>query len=72
MSFSEYIKQPATIWKLVIAIFVLWSTYSYLYNSVADNTSRLDTIEEMNIDVTIMQIQTDIAWIRQSLESKDI
>ncbi len=68
MKFIEYLKQPLTIWKLVFGAFIVGVARTTLQNNIATNNERLDKFESMKIDVTIMQMQTDIAWIRQSLE----
>jgi len=70
MKIGEYLKQPATIRKIVVFIFVLWATWSSLNFQIQENHRSIHEFEEMKIDVTIMQMQTDIAWIRQALEKK--
>ena len=66
----EYIKHPLTIWKIVALIFVLWMTWSTLNYRIEYNNERLDKYDAMHIDVAIMQIQTDLAWIRKTLEKR--
>lgn len=68
MKFSEYLKQPATIWKIVAAVFVLWWSRVSLNYRIDDNTKSIAVIESMHLDVTIVKMQTDIAWIRKSME----
>lgn len=67
---KEYLKHPLTIWKIIALIFVLWMTRSSLNVKVEHNKERLDKYDSMHIDVAIMQIQTDLAWIRKTLEKR--
>ena len=65
---NDWLKQPATIWKIIVFIFLLWATYTSLRISVSSNTERLESLEELELDVSIAKIQTDISWIRNTLE----
>ena len=69
MKFIDYLKQPATIRKIVAAIFILWTGWASLNYRVEYNDSRLAKLEAMNIGVVIVQMQTDIARIRRDMES---
>jgi len=68
MKIWEYLKQPATLLKVVVWVFALGVTWSTLNYWITTNDKRLTSIEAMHYDVTIMQMQTDIAWIRKALE----
>lgn len=57
---KERLKQPATIWKVVIFIFWLWVTWSSL-------NYRIQRLEEFQSTVDIMEIQTTLKEISVDL-----
>jgi HAMP domain-containing protein len=56
----ERLKQPATIWKLVLFVFWLWVTWSSL-------NYRIQRLEEFKSTVDIMEIQTTLKEISVDL-----
>ena len=60
MLMVERLKQPATIWKLVLFVFWLWVTWSSL-------NYRIQRLEEFKSTVDIMEIQTTLKEISVDL-----
>lgn len=63
----ERLKQPATIWKLVLFVFwlgVTWSSLNYRVSRLEDFQSTVDIVE---IQTTLKEISTDLSWIKSEL-----
>ena len=63
----ERLKQPATIWKLVLFVFwlgVTWSSLNYRIQRLEEFQSTVDIVE---IQTTLKEISTDLSWIKSEL-----
>lgn len=63
----ERLKQPATIWKLVLFVFwlgVTWSSLNYRVSRLEEFQSTVDIVE---IQTTLKEISTDLSWIKSEL-----
>ncbi len=63
----ERLKQPSTIWKLVLFIFwlgVTWSSLNYRVSRLEEFQSTVDIVE---IQTTLKEISTDLSWIKSEL-----
>ena len=63
----ERLKQPATIWKLVLFVFWLGVTWSSLNYRVSRLEEFQDTVDIVEIQTTLKEISTDLSWIKQEL-----
>lgn len=63
----ERLKQPSTIWKLVLFIFWLGVTWSSLNYRVSRLEEFQDTVDIVEIQTTLKEISTDLSWIKQEL-----
>ena len=67
MLMVERLKQPATIWKLVLFVFwlgVTWSSLNYRVSRLEEFQSTVDIVE---IQTTLKEISTDLSWIKSKL-----
>ena len=63
----ERLKQPSTIWKLVLFVFwlgVTWSSLNYRISRLEEFQSTVDIVE---IQTTLKEISTDLSWIKSEL-----
>ena len=63
----ERLKQPATIWKLVLFVFwlgVTWSSLNFRIQRLEEFQSTVDIVE---IQTTLKEISTDLSWIKSEL-----
>lgn len=63
----ERLKQPSTIWKLVLFIFwlgVTWSSLNYRVSRLEEFQGTVDIVE---IQTTLKEISTDLSWIKSEL-----
>ena len=63
----ERLKQPATVWKLVLFVFwlgVTWSSLNYRIQRLEEFQSTVDIVE---IQTTLKEISTDLSWIKSEL-----
>lgn len=63
----ERLKQPSTIWKLVLFIFwlgVTWSSLNYRIQRLEEFQSTVDIV---GIQTTLKEISTDLSWIKSEL-----
>lgn len=63
----ERLKQPSTIWKLVLFVFwlgVTWSSLNYRVSRLEEFQSTVDIVE---IQTTLKEISTDLSWIKSEL-----
>lgn len=67
MLMVERLKQPSTIWKLVLFIFWLGVTWSSLNYRVSRLEEFQDTVDIVEIQTTLKEISTDLSWIKQEL-----
>lgn len=68
MLMVERLKQPATIWKLVLFVFwlgVTWSSLNYRVSRLEEFQSTVDIVE---IQTTLAEIKSDIAWIKVNID----
>ena len=63
----ERLKQPSTIWKLVLFIFWLGVTWSSLNYRISRLEEFQDTVDIVEIQTTLKEISTDLSWIKQEL-----
>lgn len=63
----ERLKQPATIWKLVLFVFWLGVTWSSLNYRVSRLEEFQETVDIVEIQTTLKEISTDLSWIKQEL-----
>jgi len=63
----ERLKQPSTIWKLVLFVFWLGVTWSSLNYRVARLEEFQSTVDVVEIQTTLKEISTDLSWIKSEL-----
>jgi hypothetical protein len=63
----ERLKQPATIWKLVLFVFWLWVTWSSLNFRIQRLEEFQSTVDIVEIQTTLKEISTDLSWIKSEL-----
>jgi hypothetical protein len=63
----ERLKQPATIWKLVLFVFWLGVTWSSLNYRIQRLEEFQDTVDIVEIQTTLKEISTDLSWIKSEL-----
>ncbi len=63
----ERLKQPSTIWKIVLFVFWLWVTWSSLNYRIARLEEFQATVDIMGIQTTLKEISTDLSWIKKEL-----
>ena len=63
----ERLKQPATIWKLVLFVFWLGVTWSSLNYRVSRLEEFQSTVDIVGIQTTLKEISTDLSWIKSEL-----
>ena len=63
----ERLKQPATIWKLVLFVFWLGVTWSSLNYRIQRLEEFKSTVDIMEIQTTLKEISTDLSWIKSEL-----
>lgn len=63
----ERLKQPSTIWKLVLFVFWLGVTWSSLNYRVARLEEFQSTVDIVEIQTTLKEISTDLSWIKSEL-----
>ena len=63
----ERLKQPATIWKLVLFVFWLWVTWSSLNYRVSRLEEFQKSVDIVEIQTTLKEISTDLSWIKSEL-----
>jgi hypothetical protein len=63
----ERLKQPSTIWKLVLFVFWLGVTWSSLNYRVSRLEEFQDTVDIVEIQTTLKEISTDLSWIKSEL-----
>ena len=67
MLMVERLKQPATIWKLVLFVFwlgVTWSSLNYRVSRLEEFQSTVDIVE---IQTTLKEISTDLNRIKSEI-----
>lgn len=65
----ERLKQPSTIWKLLLFVFWLGVTWSSLNYRVARLEEFQETVDVVEIKTTLAQIQSDLNRIKQTLST---
>jgi hypothetical protein len=63
----ERLKQPSTIWKLLLFVFwlgVTWSSLNYRISRLEEFQGTVDIVE---IQTTLKEISTDLSWIKSEL-----
>ena len=63
----ERLKQPATIWKLVLFVFWLWVTWSSLNYRVQRLEEFKSTVDIMEIQTTLKEISVDLNRIKSEI-----
>ena len=63
----ERLKQPSTIWKLVLFVFWLGVTWSSLNYRIQRLEEFKSTVDIMEIQTTLKEISTDLSWIKSEL-----
>ncbi len=67
----SYITSPETIVSFIVFVFGLWAIYTTITNKLKELEKRIDKIEDLDLDARLTKIQTDIDWIRLTLEKKN-
>ena len=67
MLMVERLKQPATIWKLVLFVFWLWVTWSSLNYRVQRLEEFKSTVDIMEIQTTLKEISVDLNRIKSEI-----
>lgn len=63
----ERLKQPATVWKLVLFVFWLGVTWSSLNYRIQRLEEFQNTVDVVQIQTTLKEISTDLSWIKSEL-----
>lgn len=66
---KERLSQPWTIWKIVIFIFWLGAIWSSLNFRISALEKFQEEADFVSIKTTLVQIQSDIEWIKNSMKS---
>ena len=66
---KERLSQPWTIWKIVIFIFGLWAIWSSLNYRISSLEKFQEEADFVSIKTTLVQIQSDIERIKNSMKS---
>lgn len=66
--FYEYITNPATIVNLVVVIFWLGMTWAKLNSKLNELERRIEKIEDLDLDSKLNKMQTDLDWIKKTLD----
>lgn len=64
----NYITHPETIVSLIAFIFWLWVAWTTLKGEIKELRVRLEKLEWLDLDSRLTRMQTDIDWIRVTLE----
>ena len=67
---KEYITNPATIVTIIVFVFGLWVSWTTLNGRINKLEEFRDSVNMVEIQATLSQIQTDIQWIKNSLSIK--
>jgi len=65
----NYITQPETIVSFIIFVFTLWVMRSNVNGKLKDLEHRIEKIEDLDLDSRLTKMQTDIDWIRTTLDN---
>jgi len=65
----NYITQPETIVSFIIFVFTLWVMRSNMNGKLKDLEHRIEKIEDLDLDSRLTKMQTDIDWIRTTLDN---
>ena len=66
---KERLSQPWTIWKIVVFIFGLWAIWSSLNYRISSLEEFKEEADFVSIKTTLVQIQSDIERIKNSMKS---
>jgi len=66
----DYLRRPETIWKIIVWLVFLWIMWANMNNKWDNIDKRMDKIESIDIQSRLAKIETDLSWIRATLESK--
>ena len=65
----SYITSPDTIISFVIFVFWLWALYTNVTGKLKELETRLTKLEDLDLDSRLTKMQTDIDWIRTTLDN---
>ena len=63
----NYITDPSTLVNIVIFVFGLWVAWSKFNSEIKELKTRVERIEELDLDARLTQIQTDLTRIKTTL-----
>lgn len=64
----DYITDPNTIVTLIAFVFMVWVSWSNLNWKIKEIETRLQKIEELDLDSRLTQMQTDLTRIKTTLD----
>lgn len=65
----SYITSPETIVSFIIFVFWLWAIYTNITGKLKELENRLTKLEDLDLDSRLTKMQTDIDWIRTTLDN---
>lgn len=65
----NYISSPATIVNFIAFVFGLWVIWANLNFKQKELERRITKIEDLDLDSRLTKMQTDIDWIRTTLDN---
>ena len=63
-----YITNPANLVSFVVFVFWLWVTWSNLNWKLKDCDKRLSKLEDADLETKLVEIKTDLEWIKKELQ----
>ena len=64
----NYITSPETIISFIIFVFTLWVMWSNINNKLKELEHRIESLEELDLDSRLTQMQIDLDRIKKTLD----
>ena len=64
----NYITSPETIISFIIFVFTLWVMWSNINNKQRELEHRIESLEELDLDSRLTQMQIDLDRIKKTLD----
>ena len=64
----NYITSPETIISFIIFVFTLWVMWSNINNKLRELEHRIESLEELDLDSRLTQMQIDLDRIKKTLD----
>lgn len=66
---KEYIKQPSTIWKIIVWLFMLGMVWANLMNEISAVKTDVVELKSLNLDARLTSMEVDIKRIRHNIDN---